>query len=111
MVEFKSDEDVWEIIDLLCLETMNINKNEKMDFDIATSVKVQLPFFACSKAIFDLDSQKDIERYMYCKEYGIAPYPGSFEDQPAEWIEKTFIIKSAIAKKEKELYAKARSKN
>ena len=96
---------------MLCLETLQLNEQKKKDFDIAASIKAQLPFFACSKAIFDLDSQKDIERYMYCKEYGIAPYPGSFEDQPAGWIEKTFIIKSAIAKKEKELYAKARSKN
>ena len=68
-----------------------------------------MPHFACSKAIYDTKWQEDIERYMYCNEYAVSPYPGSFEDQPAEWIEKTFIIKSAIAKKEKELYAQSKN--
>jgi hypothetical protein len=70
---------------------------------------LQLPFFACSRAIFDNESQKDIERYFYCKEFGIQPYPGTFEDQPAEWIKRVFIIKSALNKKEKEAYAKAKN--
>ena len=70
---------------------------------------MQLSHFACSKAIYSIECQKDLERYYYCKEFGISPYPGSFEDQPADWINKVFIIKSAINKKEKEAYAKARN--
>tara|TARA_B100000519_G_scaffold193199_1_gene195495 strand:- start:1720 stop:1872 length:153 start_codon:yes stop_codon:yes gene_type:complete len=47
--------------------------------------------------------------YLYCKEFGIAPYPGTYADQPADWIKNVFLIKSAINKKEKEQYAKAKN--
>jgi hypothetical protein len=47
--------------------------------------------------------------YLYCKEFGIAPYPGTYKDQPADWIKNVFLIKSAINKKEKEQYAKAKN--
>ena len=84
-----------------------MNQKGKQNFDIANSVVSQLPFFACSKAIYSEECQKEIERYYYCKEFGIQPYPGSFEDQPASWIENVFIIKSALNKREKKAYAKA----
>ena len=29
------------------------------------------------------------------------PYEGSYDEQPAMWVRKSFAIKSAIAKKEK----------
>ena len=88
-----------------------MNKEAGKSFDIAQSIKIDLPWFGCRKAIYSKECQKDIERYLYCKEFGISPYPGSFEDQPVSWIEKTFIIKSAINKKEKEAYAKANNQS
>ena len=29
------------------------------------------------------------------------PYEGSYDEQPAKWVRRSFAIKSAIAKKEK----------
>tara|TARA_R100000231_G_C5329333_1_gene165872 strand:+ start:190 stop:555 length:366 start_codon:yes stop_codon:yes gene_type:complete len=108
-VRFTCDEDVWHIIDLIIEETIALNSETKKEFDVVQSVKTQLPFFACSKAIYCPESQTDIERYFYCKEFGIQPYPGTYEDQPVEWIKKVFIIKSALNKKEKEAHAKAKN--
>ena len=101
--EFTCDEDVWQVIDLIIKETIEFNLAEKREFDIAKSIATQLPFFACSRAIYDPSAQKDIERYIYCKEFGVSPYPGSFEEQPFDWIEKVFVIKSAIRKKEEKI--------
>ena len=39
--------------------------------------------------------------YVYCKDLGINPYKGSFNDQPALWIDKYFIMKNAFAKLER----------
>ena len=108
-VVFNNDEDVWKIIDLIIAETIALNKESKKQFDVVQSIKSQLPFFACREAIYCKKSQADLERYYYCKEFGISPYPGSFEDQPASWIEKTFIIRAALNKREKEAYAKAKN--
>lgn len=41
------------------------------------------------------ESQKDISKYFYCKEFGISPYPGSYGEQPSRWIQKTSIINRA----------------
>ena len=109
MVRFENDDDVWSIVDLIVHETMQMNKDEGKDFDVAQSIKSQLPWFACRKAIYSSECQNDVERYIYCKEFGVSPYQGSFEDHPSEWIKKVFIIKSAISKREKEAYAKAKN--
>ena len=36
------------------------------------------------------------------KQFGISPYPGSYGDQPAKWVDRAFIIKNTLAKKEKD---------
>ena len=108
-VRFTCDEDVWSIIDLLVAETNSLNEKKGKSFDVAGSIKAQLPFFGCSRAVYDEECLKDLERYYYCKEFGISPYPGSFEDQPSHWVEKTFIIRTTLNKKEKEAYAKAKN--
>lgn len=100
---------MWKIIDLIIEETISMNQESEKQFDIAESVASQLPFFGCSKAIYSEESQKEIERYYYCKEFGVQPYPGTYEDQPASWIESVFIIRSAINKREKKAYAKAKN--
>ncbi len=79
--------------------------NEKLDkdFDTSRSVLAQIPFFACKNVIYNKECQDDIARYVYCKDFGVSPYSGSFNNHPAKWIEKAFIIKNAIAKKERDL--------
>ena len=56
--------------------------------------------------VYDIEAQKDIEKYLYCKEFGISPHPGSFGDQPKRWIDKMFMIKKALAKKEQSMINK-----
>ena len=94
---------------MIIAETIAVNSEGGKNFDLSQSIKAQLPFFGCSKAIFCEKSQELIEMYLYCKEFGIAPYPGTYKDQPLDWIKNVFIIKSAINKKEKEQYAKAKN--
>ena len=98
---FTCDEDVWEVIDLL-IEEVKEQRETGKQFDIAASVNAQLPFFTCRNVIFDKELQKDIQRYVYCRESGVPPYKGSYNEQPAIWVEKFFIIKNTFAKKEKE---------
>ena len=75
--------------------------NEKgKEFDLAESIYAQLPFFACRNILYEKEIQKDIQRYMYCTESNVPPYKGSYNDQPAIWIDTYFIIKKAFAKKE-----------
>ena len=45
--EFKSDEDVWEVIDLIVEETIEFNFENNKNFDIGESVYSQLSFFGC----------------------------------------------------------------
>ena len=53
---------------------MNSKGNE---FDIAKSVNSQLPFFSCRNKILKNEYQKDIQRYIYCKEFGVPAYNGA----------------------------------
>ena len=106
---FKCDEDVWEIIDLL-IEEVKENNAKGKEFDIAKSVNAQLPFFCCRNIVHDKKIQKDIERYIYSEQFGISPYPGSYGEQPAKWVDRAFIIKNALAKKQKD-QIDARRKN
>ena len=80
------------------------------DFDIAESLKAQIPFFACNNHIIDSDLQKDIQRYTYCKDNSVSPYPGPYGEQPYEWVQKYFIIRTAFAKLEQNLINKNKSK-
>ena len=79
---------------------MKENNAKGNEFDIAQSINAQLPFFTCANNMFDMSIQKDIQRYIYCKELGVSPYKGSYGEQPFRWVEKFFYIKSAFAKKE-----------
>ena len=95
---FTCEKDVWEVVDLIIEETKEMNENTGKSFSVASSVKSQLPFFACSNIMYGDKFQKDIERYIYCENFGIAPYPGSYGSQPARWVQKSYIIKKAINK-------------
>ena len=95
---------------MLTDETIKANKEQGRGFDVSNSVINQLPFFACPNSLLDKDLQKDIERYIYCEKFGVSPYAGSYGEQPQSWVRKSFLIKSAIAKKEKRDIDAARSR-
>ena len=107
---FACKDDVWDVIDLLIEEVYENNQKGK-EFDVAESVNAQLPFFTCNNIIYDKDIQKDIQRYLYCKECNVPPYKGDYGEQPALWVEKYFIIKKALAKKENTMINKAKKEN
>ena len=102
---FTCEEDVHDIIKLLIKETEDFN-NEGKSFDVALSVSKQLPFFSCMNILHNREAQADIEQYIYCKEFSISPYKGSYSEQPKKWVDKMFIIKKAISKREESMIAK-----
>ena len=102
---FTCEEDVHDIIKLLIKETEDFN-NEGKSFDVALSVSKQLPFFSCMNILYNQEAQKDIEKYIYCKEFGISPYSGSFSEQPKRWVDRAFAIKKALAKREQSMIDK-----
>ena len=106
---FTCKEDVWEIVDLLIEEVYENNKKGK-EFDVAQSINSQLPFFACRNIVYDKEIQRDIQRYVYCKDNNVSPYEGDYGKQPALWVEKYFIIKAAFAKKERTAIDKGNKK-
>ena len=108
-IEFTCKEDVYKIIDVLIKE-VNENNEKGNEFDLAKSINSQLPFFTCRNHIYDKDIQRDIKRYVYCKEFGISPYPGTYGDQPYEWVNRFYSIKNAFAKRESTQIEKARNK-
>ena len=99
--EFKSDKDVWKVVDLLIKDTIESNQNSENNFNIIDSVVAQISFFACKNIFIDKEVQKDIQRYVYCTDNNVPPYEGGYDKQPALWVDRYFTIKKALAKKEK----------
>ena len=97
------------MIELLITETKE-NNDEGKSFDIASSVSQQLPFFSCMNIMLNRQAQKDISQYLYCKEFGVVPFPGGYGMQPQRWINKVNIIKNAMGKREEREYKKAQRK-
>ena len=92
-LSFRKKEDVMQVIKKLKEEHYKRGDSS----DLAYSLSVQLPFFSCKNLFLDETCQNDIEKYLYCKEFGIRPYPGSFGEQPRIWVDKSFIIKRAFS--------------
>ena len=107
--EFRSDKDVWKVVDLLIEEVRETNESKGTEFDITQSINAQLPFFACRHILFDKQIQKDIQRYRYCEKFGISPYEGDFGKQPCLWVDKANVIRNAFAKLEKNQIDKAKN--
>ena len=101
--EFKSDEDVWKVVELIIQETQDFNSKEGKEFDVFEAVYSQIPFFACRNIFFDKESQKDLERYLYCEKFGVAPYKGDYGEQPFLWVQKSSLIRKYLAKFEKRI--------
>ena len=108
--EFKSDEDVWKVINLIIEEVKEFNETGGKSFDISESVVSQMPFFACRNRLFDKGIQKDVQRYLYCEKFNVPPYEGGYNNQPCLWVEKAFLIRKYLAKLESREIKKAKDK-
>ena len=106
--EFKSQDDVWAVIDLIAQETKKFNEEKGKEFDVGKSIRSQIPFFTCFNHIRDEKYLKLLNKYLYCTETGIPAHNGCYGDQPARWVQYFFIIKNAMAKKQNMIQEKAK---
>ena len=106
--EFKSEKDVWKVVELIEDETEKLNIETGRNFDISESVYAQIGFFACKNILLNKDIQKDVQRYLYCEKFSIPPYKGDYGKQPYLWIEKAFLIRKYLAKLESKQINKAK---
>ena len=106
--EFKSQDDVWAVIDLIAQETKNFNEEKGKEFDVAKSIASQIPFFGCFNHIRDEKYLKLLNKYLYCTETGTPAHNGCYGEQPARWVQYFFIIKNAMAKKQNMIQEKAK---
>ena len=109
--EFTSKDDIWDVISLLIEEAESFNRDRGNRFDVFESIKVQLPFFACSNVFLNQFHQNDISRYAYCEKFNVPAYNGSYGEQPYLWIQKSFIIANYIAKKQNKKLEKDHGKH
>ena len=106
--EFKSQDDVWAVIDLIAQETKEFNEEKGKEFDVAKSIATQIPFFACFNHVRDENHLKLMNKYIYCTETGTPAHSGDYGEQPARWVQYFFIIKNAMAKKMNTMKEKAK---
>ena len=104
--KFKSQDDIWAVIDLIALETKEFSKKQGRDFDVTKSIATQIPFFACLNKVRDDKYLKLMNKYIYCTETNTPAHTGDYGEQPARWVQYFFIIKNALAKKQKMLQDK-----
>ena len=105
---FKTQDDVWAVIDLIAQETKFFNEEKGKEFDVVKSIITQIPFFACFNHIRDEKYLKLLNKYLYCTETGTPAHSGDYGDQPARWVQYFFIIKNAMAKKMNNVKQKAK---
>ena len=106
--EFKSQDDVWAVIDLIAQETKKFNEEKGKDFDVGKSIRSQIPFFTCLNHIRDEMYLKLLNKYLYCTQTGTPAHNGDYGEQPARWVQYFFIIKNAMAKKQNMMQEKAK---
>ena len=97
-------EDIMDYAIRLKRESEDLNGNGS---DALVAVFEQLPFFCCFSNLFDSDCQEDIEKYLYCNETSTPAYPGTYSDTPRILIKKYYVIKTALALREKLLRDRA----
>ena len=95
----------------MLIEEVKEQNDKGNEFDVAKSVYSQLPFFTCVDVVKSADLQKDIERYLYCQQFGVQPYKGAYGDQPSSWVRNSFVIRKTLAKRESEQINGKRRKN
>ena len=102
MITISNDDELWDYIWKLKEESEFVSKTGN-SLDILNNIYEQLPFFVCNNRILDKHCQKDIAKYVYCKDTNTPPYSGSYQDTPSLWINKYYTIKSAIILRDKKL--------
>jgi len=102
MIVINNDDDLWDYIWELKLESETVSKSGNL-LDILNNIYEQLPFFVCNNRIIDKECQKDIAKYVYCKDTNTPPYTGSYQETPGMWIEKYYRIKNAMMLRERKL--------
>ena len=104
---FTSDKQVWDVIHLIIDETKELIK-QGSNLNVAQAVMAQLPFFACRNIMLDMDAQKEIERFMYARQFKISPYKGSYGEQPKKWVQKSFILNNLVERQKAKAMKDAR---
>ena len=102
MVVINNDDELWDYIHELKEESENITISGN-SLDVLNNIYEQLPFFVCNNNLLDKECQKDISKYVYCKDTNTPPYQGSYQDTPSVWIEKYYKIKNAMMLRERKL--------
>ena len=105
-IEFRSDDDVWDILEKL-IEEVNMLKSKGRDVSLYSAIYNQIPFFSCKNRFLTPKAQKDIQKYIYCKDFGCSPVEGGYGQQTGRWVSTSIIIKNAIKTKEADAYKKA----
>lgn len=101
--EFHTDAEVWEAA-----------KAATADPD--SSVLVELGFYTmlhdiCPVPIIDDDTAELVKSIHVCREFGSFPFPGSYSEQPAIWIDALMIVKGIEAELQRAERAKAMSQH
>ena len=102
VIVINNEDELWDYVWKLKEESKAISKSGN-SLDILNNVYEQLPFFVCNNRIIDKGCQKDISKYVYCKDTNTPPYPGSYQETPSMWIEKYYKIKNAMMLRERKL--------
>lgn len=83
--EFESIEDIYNELILL------YDKAKEKGFDLGEALYSQVAFFADYKLLLNLECQKKIKEYRFCKSFSCPPCK-SLEDTPEEIIDDFMII-------------------
>jgi hypothetical protein len=52
----------------------------------------------CQNLVRSDEVQNYVSQYNYCKEMSVAPFPGAYQDQPAEWVDFVSFLSSEMPK-------------
>ena len=90
----KTKEDVIQcIIDDWQIETEK-RKNPPKSYDFFRTILLKVN----SRLFYDQDIIDMIVRYNYCSDFNCPAFPGSFDEQPAVWVDFVNLIKGEVPK-------------
>lgn len=104
-IEIRGKDD----IETLLLEGMEVNIPRQ--YSLGQNLYFNLRTCICPLQLYDDWSQEQIKAFMYCKEFHISAFPGSYAEQPAWWLDASTIIRNEIAAIEKFESEKWQKKN
>ena len=88
-LRIESSEKLWNII-------------SEFSKDVKSVELYHLALLIASPAsLYDDWAAEMISQYSYCKEFSVAAYPGSYQEQPHYWSESVNVIKTEITKAQK----------